>query len=290
MLHRNEATPLQPHSSDYDLANEFSNFFKGKIQSTQSGGTNSRWQDQPKYTTKLTESKPSSEEEVMEIVTKSPNKYCKLDPIPTNLIEKECIDVLPLLIRIINISLQIGGMPKVLKKAIITPLIKKLCIELINTIYRSVSNLAFLSKHIERTVAIQLMNHLIENNLTDTFQFAYRKGYGTETALLKVQNDILMEMDKENAVLHALLDLSAAFDTIDHDILPKRLSTRYCIEGIALNWFHSYLSNRTQTVIIASSESTLEPLKYGVPQGSILGSILFSIYNSTIGEIIKNTI
>ncbi len=81
MLHRNVATPLPPHSSDYDIANEFSNFFKETIQSiqdfvdnSQSGGTNSKWQDQPKYTTKLTEFKPISEEEVMEIVTKSPNK------------------------------------------------------------------------------------------------------------------------------------------------------------------------------------------------------------------------
>ncbi len=148
-----------------------------------------------------------------------------LDPISTSLIK----EVLPLLNWIINISLQIGDMPKVLKKAIITPLIKKLGIELINRNYRPVSNLAFLSKLIERTVAIQLMNHLSEN-LTDSFQSAYRKGHSTETALLKVQNDILMEMDKDNAVLLVLLELSAVFDTIDQEILLKRLSTRCGIE------------------------------------------------------------
>ncbi len=132
MLYRNEATPLPPNSSDYDLANEFRNFFKEKIQSIhdfpdnpQSGATNSRWQDQTKYTTKLTKFKPISKEEVLEIVTKSPNKYCMLDQIPTTLI-KECNELLPLLTRIINISFQIGDMPKELKKAIITPLIKKL--------------------------------------------------------------------------------------------------------------------------------------------------------------------
>ncbi len=96
-----------------------------------------------------------------------------------------------------------------------------------------------------------------------------------------------MEMDKDNSVLLVLFDLSAAFDTIDHEILLKRLSTRCGIEGTALNWFRSYLSNRTQTVIIGSNESTLEPLKYGVPQGSVLGPILLSIYNFPIGEIIK---
>ncbi len=172
MLHKNVANPLSPHSSDYYLANEFSNFFKEKIQSIQDfldnpqrGGTNSRWQDQPKYTTKLTEFKPISEEEVMEIVTKSPN----------------------------NISLQIGDMPKILKKAIITHLIKKLGIELINKNYRPVFNLDFLSKRIEGIVAIQLMNHITVNNLTYIFQSAYRKGHSIETAFLKVQNDILME-------------------------------------------------------------------------------------------------
>ncbi len=130
------------------------------------------------------------------------------------------------------------------------------------------------------------MNSLTENNLTDSFQSAYRKCHSTETALLKVQNGILMEMDKDNAVLLVLFEVSAAFDTIDHEILFKRLSNRCGIEGTALNWFRSYLSNRTQTMIIGSSESTLEPLKYGVPQGSILGPILFSIYNSPIEEII----
>ncbi len=131
MLHRNEATPLPPHSSDSDLANEFSNFVKEKIESIrdfldspQSNGTNSRWQDQPKFTAKRIKFKPISKEELKEIVTKSSDKYCKLDPIPTSL-SKQCIDdILPLLTKIIDISLQIGDRPKVIKKAIITPLIK----------------------------------------------------------------------------------------------------------------------------------------------------------------------
>ncbi len=128
------------------------------------------------------------------------------------------------------------------------------------------------------------MNHLTGNNITYIFQSAYRIGHNTEKALLKVKNNILMEMDKDNAVLLVLLDLSAALHTIDHEILLKRLSTICGIEGTALNWCHSYLSNRTQTVIISSSESTLDPLKYGVPQGPIL----FSIYNSLqLGKSLK---
>jgi len=178
-------------------------------------------------------------------------------------------------------------MPCALKQAIIRPLLKKLGLELIEKNYIPVSNLTFLSKLIERVVAIQLVDHLTDNELMDPFQSAYRKGHSTETALLRVQNDILMEVDKGNVVLLVLLDLSAAFDTIDHELLLKRLSVRCGIKGTVLKWFRSYLKDRTQSVVINNTKSTAEPLKYGVPQGSVLGPILFSIYNSPLGEIIK---
>jgi hypothetical protein len=172
-----------------------------------------------------------------------------------------------MLTRIVNLSLQFGDVPSALKHALITPLLKKLSLELISQNYRPVSNLSFLSKLIERTVATQLVDHLTKNELVDIFQSAYREGHSTETALLRVQNDILMEMEKKNVVLLVLLDLSAAFDTIDHEILLKRLATRCGIQGNALKWFRSYLKDRTQSVTIKSSNSKKEPLKYGVPQG-----------------------
>ncbi len=136
-------------------------------------------------------------------------------------------------------------------------------------------------------MAVQLVDHLLDNGLMDTFQSAYREGHSIEIALLRVQNDILMELDKGNIVMLVLLDLSAAFDTIDHEILLNRLSTRCGIRGTALKWFHSYLKDRKQSVTIESSYSNAEFLKYGVPQGSVLGPILFSIYNSPLGEIIE---
>ncbi len=89
-----------------------------------------------------------------------------------------------------------------------------------------------------------------------------------------------MELDKGKIVMLVLLDLSAAFDTIDYEILLKRLSRRCCINGTVLKWFQSYLKERTQTVSVGSSHSKYETLKYGVPQGFVLGPILFSIYNS----------
>ncbi len=185
-------------------------------------------------------------------------------------------EILPLLTKIINLSLQLGDMPTSLKKAIIKPMLKKLGLELIIKNYRPVFNLAFHSKLIEREAAPQLVDHLLNNGVMDKFQLAYRECHSTETALLRVQNDILMELDKGKVVMLVLLDL---FDTIDHEILLKRLS-RWCgINGTALKWFQSYLKERTQTVSLASSHSKYETLNYCVPRGSVLGPILFSIYN-----------
>ncbi len=100
-------------------------------------------------------------------------------------------------------------------------MLKKLGVELINKNYRLVSNLTFLSKLIERVVALQLVDHLLNNGLMDKLQSAYRKGHSTETALLRVQNDILMKLDKGKVVMLVLHDLSAALNTIDHEILLK---------------------------------------------------------------------
>ncbi len=115
-------------------------------------------------------------------------------------------------------------MPTSLKKAVIKPMLKKIGLELLNKNYRPVFNLAFLSKLIEREDAFQLVDHLLNNGLMDKFQSAYREGHNTETALHRVQNDILMELDKGKVVMLVLLNLSTAFDTIDHEILLKRLS------------------------------------------------------------------
>ena len=116
--------------------------------------------------------------------------------------------------------------------------------------YRPVSNLSFLSKLIERIVAVQLTEHFMQNELFDKFQSAYRKCHSTETALLRVQNDIIMDIDGKKVVMLVLLDLSAAFDTIDHEILLNRLSSYFGIKGNALKWFESYLSDRIQYVAI----------------------------------------
>ena len=229
-----------------------------------------------------------SEADIRKIISSSPTKSCALDPIPTWLL-KQCQDQLaPVLTTIVNASLSCAEFPTELKKAFLTPLIKKIILDCeIFKNYRPVSNLSFLSKLVERVVCVQLVEHLKTNNLYEIFQSAYRQLHSTETALLRVQNDLLQAVDNEGGAILVLLDLSAAFNTIDHQKLLNLLNQSFGIRGVALKWFESYLKDRTQTVQIGSYTSTPVTLKYGVPQGSVLGPILFTMYTTPLGNIFR---
>ena len=144
--------------------------------------------------------------------------------------------LLPTLTNIINESLSSGMVPTSFKTATVKPLLKKPTLDPNNLKnYRPISNLPFLSKVLERIVLLQLKPHLSENNLLSTHQSAYRSNHSCETALLKVVNDILLALDDDNVSVLLLLDLSAAFDTIDHDILLTRLEKLFGLRGSVLN-------------------------------------------------------
>ena len=120
-----------------------------------------------------------------------------------------------------------------------------------------------------------------ENNIAEPMQSAYRPGHTTETALLHVHNNILRAVDEQKAVALVLLDLSAAFDTIDHNIMLSRLSKRLGVGGIALKWFESYLKGRKQSVVINETLSSPVYVLYGVPQGSVLGpNFFYNLYTA----------
>ena len=118
-------------------------------------------------------------------------------------------------------------------------------------------------------------------------QSAYKQFHSTETALLKVHNDVTLNMDKGRVITLTLLDLSADFYTIDHNILIKRLSMWYGISGTALSWFSSYLIDRYQRVKIANSSSAALPTSCGVPQGSVLGPLHFTLYTTPLSSVIQ---
>ena len=153
--------------------------------------------------------------------------------------------------------------------------------------YSPVSDLPFFSKVLERVVLTQLMTQLETHNLLEPFQSAYRKCHSTETALLRVVNDLFQASDDVHVSILSLLDLSAAFGTIDHVILNQRLSSTFGCTGTVLGWFESHLSYRTQSALVNDVQSTPSTLTYGVPQGSVLGPSLFTMYTQPLGSVIQ---
>ena len=132
-----------------------------------------------------------------------------------------------ILTKMVNISLESVRVPSAWKEALVRPILKKNGLDTVFKNYRPVSYLSFISKVTERAVFLQIDNHMKKHDLYPSLQSAYRKDHGTETALLKVTNDILMEMNSQHAVLLVLLDLSAAFDTVVDSVLLRRLQTSF---------------------------------------------------------------
>ena len=139
----------------------------------------------------------------------------------------------------------------------------------------------------EKVVLQQLVDYLNHNNLLCTSQSAYRPHHSTETLLLRTVIDVLLGLDKRHVSLLTLLDLSSAFDTIDHNILLNRLYYLYGISGTCLSWFCWYLSNRRQSVVIDNHILSTKELHYGVPQDSVLGPILFVLCIQPLSNLIK---
>ena len=229
-----------------------------------------------------------SEREVESFVDTIGKKSCDFDPIPASIL-KECKStLLPVLTSIINMSLQSAFMPAALKEAMIKPKLKKGSLDPEDyPNFRPISNLKVVSKIIEKAASCQLGDYLCDNDLEESFQSAYKRFHSTEIALLKVQNDILFEIDNQKCVVLLLLDMSVAFDTVDHELLLERMSKHYSVKGNALKWFRSYLQDRKQFVMIDGIKSKVKELRYGVPQGSVLGPILYLLYTSPIGDIIR---
>ena len=228
-------------------------------------------------------------EDVLKLIRSSTIKACKLDPLLATIMRSCYSALVPVFKTVINLSLSTGSMPEDLKIVSLRPLLKKPnadCEQFSN--FRPVSNLKFLSKLVEKSVFAQLNNYLTVNGLQERLQSAHKAHHSTETALLTITNDILLSLDRRDNVLLLLLDLSAAFDTVNHSLLLSRLKNSFGITGTVLQWFHSYLSGRSQFIGINDTKSSVRDLTVGVQQGSVLGPILYLLYTAPLAEIVRS--
>ena len=223
-----------------------------------------------------------SPDDVTRLAKFSPSRSCQLDPIPTFLLKKYLQPLASSIAKIINLSISSGSFLAALKHALVKPLLKKADMDKeVFANYLLVSNTPFLSRLIERVVAWQLLDQV--NDILPERQSAYRPNFSTETSLLCLFDDLLRAVDDSEGTALLFLDLSAAFDTIDHRVLLDRLSGS-CIRGAALGWFGSYLSDRSQAVIANGVTSDQMVPDCGVPQGSVLGPLLFLVYVAALPD------
>jgi len=231
---------------------------------------------------------PASEAEVRRIIMSSPVKLCSLAPWPTFLIHEYVDLVTPCVTHLVKISLNSSQLPDNQKHATVSTLLKKSGLDMSDmSNFRPVSNVTFMSKVAERVVTRRMNDYLVEHHLLPRLQSAYRRQHSTETALLHVMSDALTAAADRQVTLIWLLDMSTAFDCVDHSILLQQLERNFGITGLTLHWMTSYITSRTQQVLYNGKLSQLQRFSYGVPQGSVLGPLLCNLYTADISKVVE---
>ena len=299
---RHKKPNLQNCQNDVETANAFSSFFIEKVRKI-----HGELDDQAKQMTSnslvsianpesrasktqqiLTHFRKTDTEEIEEIIGKSNSKTCDLDPLPTVIFKMFVKQLSVPLTLIINKSLSCGEVPTSFKTAIVTPVLKKSHLdpnEVSN--YRPISNLQFTSKVLEKVVFKRLDEHFEKNHLMSDNQSAYRRNHSTETLLIKISNDILTALNHGKSTLLVTLDISAAFDTVNRQMLLQRYESDFGISDGALDWVASYLTDRQQKVRVGSAYSSLSYVDSGFPQGSVLGGFKYNAFTSPLDALIR---
>ena len=231
--------------------------------------------------------RPVPPSEVSKIISCLKNsKSTGMDYIDTWVVKLVATDILPAITHVVNLSITEADFPLPWKIAKIVPLLKK-GDQLLAKNYRPVALLPIFSKILERAVFLQLVEFLESNQLINSNHHGCRQGHNTATALLQMYDQWLEEVEEGKMVGVMLIDLSAAFDMVDHPILLKNLEL-YGMDSQSVAWMSSYLSHRSQAVLVDGALSPPLNVTCGVPQGSILGPLLYILYTNEIPDLVHD--
>ena len=293
VLDKNKHSTILPQyeKNPKTLANDFNNFYVNKVSKIRAEMPSVEAADiipsVPFCGTVLDVFAPTTVAELHTIIKQAGIKTAFSDILPKELLINSLDVLLPYICSLINTSLATGSVEGI-KESTIMPLLKKsgLDPEILKH-YRPVADIVVISKFIERVVLLRLNSHELANGLQCHYQHGYKKFHSTETMSILLVNDVLVGFEKNSGTILILLDLSAAFDTVDIDKLLTILDTEYGVRGIALRWFRSFLVGRKQRVRIENTLSDYTDVMFGVPQGSVLGPVLFNIYTRSLYSLIS---
>ena len=260
LLDKKQEKILPNTENDKELADSFVTFFTEKIAKIRAKFRNnvvdSNHYHSDQYTgPRLSSFERTSEEEIHEIISTYGVKCSPEDPVPVKVLKGNLETFIPIWTELVNYSLDMGTID-CLKSAVVLPHIKEMDEIMDRDLYknyRPLSNLLFLEKLIERVVSVRLKKHMAENDLHSKEAYGYKESHSTKLLLMEVVNDLLIACDENKPTILMLLDLSAAFDTVDQEMLMEILKNEIGIDSVALKWFRSFLTGRTQRVMINES-------------------------------------